>query len=184
MSQPRHSCVGPYLRSVSASIALLLLAGCATAADPERMAVTQGVVTTTFPVSLQHTMCVRNVSGGEETNPLWFSQVGNAGFREALINTLSDTRLLSPENSCKYLVDVNLLGMSQPTAGFAMEVTAHANYKVYDSAGKPVLLETISAAYTAEISESIIGVIRLKRANEGAIRASISQFLEKLRKIK
>jgi hypothetical protein len=48
---------------------LLLLAACATPAEPERMAVIQasGVG---FPPKLQHPMCVRKVTGGEATNPL------------------------------------------------------------------------------------------------------------------
>jgi hypothetical protein len=65
-----------------------------------------------------------------------------------------------------------------------MEVTSHVNYKVFDAAAQPILLETISAPFTATFSDSPIGFVRIKRANEGSIRASISQFLEKLRGIK
>jgi hypothetical protein len=68
--------------------------------------------------------------------------------------------------------------------GLTLEVTSHANYKVYDAGGKPVLFATISAPYSAEFSESVLAVVRLQRANEGAIRASITQFLDRLRTIK
>ena len=80
-------------------------------------------------------------------------------------------------------MDTNILGLSQPAAGFAMTVTSHINYKVYDPSGAPLLLQTVSAEYTAQFSEASAGFERLKRANEGSIRNSISQFLDKLRTV-
>lgn len=163
------------------ALCLLSVSGCATPADPSLMAVGPTPGERKFPEQLVQAMCVRNVSGGEETNPLWASKVGNQDFQNALTTSLTNANLSAPANACKYSVDVNLLGLSQPTLGLSAEVTSHANYKVYDTSAHPVLLQTISATYTAGFSESVIGVVRLKRANEGAIRASISQFLEKLR---
>jgi len=43
---------------------------------------------------------------------------------------------------------------------------------------------TISGAYTADFAEAPVGPMRLKRANEGAIRAGITQFLDRLRTMK
>jgi hypothetical protein len=170
-------------RASLAIVALLLLAACATPADPKHMAVPQASIGTGFPGALQHAMCVRSVSGGESTNPLWVSEVGNPEFREALTTSLSNAGLLSAQNSCKYFVDVNLLGVSQPAAGFSMTVKSYANYKVYDQAGNPILLATVSASYTAGVSDAFAGYVRLKDATEGAMRVSISQFLDKLRNI-
>jgi hypothetical protein len=171
-----------FTRLILASVTLMLLAACATPADPRRMTVPQTSITTGFPESLQHALCVRSVSGGEATNPLWVSEVGNVEFREALTTSLSNAGLLAPQNSCKYFIDANLLGVSQPSFGFSMKVTAHTNYKVYDSAGNPILLATISDSYT-EPASALAGYVRVKRATEGAMRGSISQFLERLRNI-
>src|SRR5271166_2036306 len=102
MNESMRSFVRHFRRHILTSIALLLLAACATPANPKRMTVTQASITSGFPESLQHAMCVRSVSGGEETNPLWISEVGNAEFREALTTSLSNAGLLSPQNSCKY----------------------------------------------------------------------------------
>lgn len=179
----RPACLASFARHAATGSILLLLAACATPADPQRMVITQAPIGG-FPAKLQHAMCVRKVSGGEATNPLWVSEVDDAGFSEALTNSLSSLGLLGAEGSCRYFVDVDLLGLSQPAAGFAMEVTSHANYKVYDAGGKAALFATINAAYTAEFSENVVGSFRLKRANEGAIRASITQFLDRLRTIK
>ena len=44
-----------------------------------------------------------------------------------------------------------------------------------------MLLETISAPYTAKMSESMIGYVRAKRAIEGSIRESVNGFLAKLK---
>jgi hypothetical protein len=132
-----------------------------------------------LPLSL----CAGSAAFAAVTRPLWVSKVGNAEFRHALTTSLTDAGLISPPDSCKFSIDVNLLGRSQPSAGFAMEVTSHANYKVYNGAGGPVLLATISAAYTAQFSEAFVGIVRLQRANEGAVRESIAQFMERLRQV-
>lgn len=129
-------------------------------------------------------MCVRNVSGGEKTNALWVSKVDNDGFRSALNSSLTSAGLGAAPDSCPYPIDVNLLGLSQPSLGFDMTVTAHVNCKVYDSKAQPVLLETIDSPFTATVSDAFIGVKRLQLANEGAIRTIIQTFFDKLKDAK
>jgi hypothetical protein len=149
------------------------LSGCAAPADPARMVSGPSPDGGAFPSALSHAMCVRTVTGGEQTNPLWTSEVSSDDFHHAL----------AAPNACKYPVDANLLGLSKPTFGFSMEVTSHVNYKVYDAAGQPILLETISAAYT-EPAGFNSGVKRLQLAEEGSIRASFAQFLNKVRAVR
>lgn len=161
---------------------LVELSGCATSADPTAMTVAAPQATEKpFPQRLQHAMCVRTVAGGTETNPLWVSKVDNKGFQAALSSSMDSAGLTAPSSSCSYPIDVNLLGLSQPSAGFDMTVTSHVNYKVYDASGQPYLLETIDTPYTATVSDAFVGVERLKIANEGAIRMSIQKFFNKLR---
>jgi hypothetical protein len=157
------------------------LSGCAAPADPKAMAITAQATDKPFPGSLQHAMCVRTVTGGEETNPMWASKVDNKGFQEALETTLTGVGLAAPADGCSYPIDVNLLGLSQPSMGFDMTVTAHVNYKVYDPSGQPFVLATIDAPYTATVSDAFAGVKRLKLANEGSIKLSIQLLLDKLR---
>jgi hypothetical protein len=162
--------------------ALIGLAGCASAADPGAMTVAAvQTQTMAFPQPLAHAMCVRNVTGGEATNPMWASKVDNDGFRAALAASLDTAGLSAAATSCSYPLDVNLLGLSQPALGLDMTVTSHVNYKVYDRSGQPFLMETIDAPYTAKFSDSLVGVKRLRMANEGSIRESIQRLLEKLR---
>jgi hypothetical protein len=166
-------------------MAILLggLGACATAADPHAMIVAPSAdAAKPFPQPLLGAMCVRNVTGGEKTNPLWVSKVDNEGFNAALTSSLTGVGLAAATvDVCHYPIDVNLLGLSQPGMGFDMTVTSHVNYKVYDSAGQPFLLTTIDAPYTAKFGEAFVGVERLKKANEGAIRQSISALFDKLR---
>lgn len=157
------------------------LAACATAAKPQEMVVAPAPTAKAFPQSLQHAMCVRTVTGGEKTNPLWASKVDNQSFQTALASSMDNAGLAAPATGCSFPVDVNLLGLSQPIAGFDMTVTSHVNYKVYDSSGQPLVLATIDAPYTANFSAAFVGVERLRLANEGAIRTSITQFFDKLR---
>jgi len=164
-----------------AMAALVALAGCASSADPAAMTVAPQATEKAFPERLQHAMCVRKVTGGEATNPLWASKVDNDGFKAALGTSLDSAGLTAPADKCAYPVDVNLLGLSQPVLGLDMTVTSHVNYKVYDSSGAPYLLETVDAPFTATMSDAFVGVERLKLANEGSIRESIKQFFDKLR---
>lgn len=170
--------------NAKALVAVGLMAGlsaCATAADSSMMAVTTAPASAPFPARLLHAMCVRNVTGGEATNPLWVSKVSDDQFRLALVSTLDSAGLDAPADGCQYQIDANLLGMSQPFAGFDMTVTSHVNYKVFGKDGTPVLLATVDAPYTAKFSDSLMAVERLKLANEGSMRDNIGQFLDKLR---
>lgn len=160
------------------------LGGCATPADPSHMSVAPASADTNFPPALHQTMCVRTVAGGEETNPMWLSKVSSKDFQTALTTSMDSAGLSAASGPCKYPVDVNLLGLSQPSMGFDMTVTAHVNYKVYDTAGNPVLLETLNSAYTATVSDAFVAVTRLRLANEGAVRTSISEFFDKLKAAK
>ncbi|HEY2034019.1 MAG TPA: hypothetical protein VGH02_10080 [Rhizomicrobium sp.] len=172
-------------QKIAGRIALLAmaaaLAGCASAADPNAMVTTSVPTAAPFPEKLQHAMCVRTVTGGESTNPLWVSKVGNDGFKAALSTSLDRVGLSAPASGCSYPIDVNLLGLSQPMMGFDLTVTSHVNYKVYDSSGQPLLLSTIDAPYTAKVGDAFIAVERMKLANEGSIRTSIDMFFDKLR---
>src|SRR6185503_4807276 len=168
-------------RAVLVTAALAQLAACATAAKPEAMVATTTAAQAPFPQTLQHAMCVRAVTGVQKTNALWVSKVDDQSFNIALSQSLSNAGLAAPSPGCSFPVDVNLLGLSQPIAGFDMTVTSHVNYKVFDPSGQPLVLATIDTPYTADFSAAFVATERLRLANEGSIRTNISQFLDKLR---
>ena len=155
---------------------------CATPARIENMvapATADGVAPNSV---LAQAICVTEVTGGEETNPLWTSEVDDASFRAALETSLRNNRLAaSSADDCRYDLEANLLGLAQPSFGFNMEVTSHVNYSVLERpSGDPYYLTTVTAAYTAPFGDAFLGVTRLRLANEGSIRANIRQFIEEL----
>ena len=169
------------LAALSALILVAGLGACAAPARPEAMTVGVQPTDRQFPQPFRRAMCVRNVTGGESTNPLWVSKVDNGGFQSALSSSLGNTGLAAGGSDCAFPIDANLLGLAQPIMGFDLTVTSHVNYKVYDRAGQPVLLETVDVPFTATMSDSLVAFERLRIANEGAIRTSIQKFLDKLR---
>lgn len=160
---------------------LAALAACAAPADPQRMVALPEPGAASFPAPLAGGMCVGTVSGGEPTNPLWVSQVGNPEFRAALEGSLAVHGLLAAPAACRYQLDANLLGLSQPTIGLDLEVTSHVNYAAFMPGQPPFLATTVSAPFTAGFSDHAIAVVRLKLANEGSIRRNIAVFLQQLR---
>jgi hypothetical protein len=127
-------------------------------------------------------MSVGTVSGGEETNPLWTSMVGDKEFKEALHHSLAVNKLLAPtDNDAKYIVNAELKGLDQPLMGFDVTVSAKVDYRVTKKdASELAFGNTVDSKYTAAFSDAYVGVERLRLANEGAIRNNIKTFLDRL----
>ena len=158
----------------------LLLTACAEPAQQQNMIASAAPSAAGGP--LASTMCVKQVSGGEETNPLWTSEVDDAAFRGALEASLRNSGLAAASPSdCRLDVVANLLGLAQPIAGFDMEVTANVNYSVLNSGSDDAYFEsTVTTPYTANFSDAFAGVTRLRLANEGAIRTNITEFIKRV----
>lgn len=168
------------------SLALLggVVAGCAQPARGAKMAVA-APSDAAVPANprLETGIYVEPVAGGEETNPLWKSEVGNAAFRQALIQSLSQSGLLAsaPEDGA-YTLDARLVSLNQPVAGLDLTVTAVVAYAVTEThTGRAFLTETITTPFTARFADELYGVARFRLANEGAVRANIREFLRRLR---
>ncbi len=158
---------------------LAALAACATPAEPLNMIVGREAGVGPFPAAFAEAICVRSVTGGQETNPILMSQVDDRAFRQALESSLRANGLLGV--NCRYQADANLLSLIQPVFGLDLRVTALVNYRLEDAAGGVLLRETIGSAYTATFSDSAVAIVRLRLANEGAIRTSIADFFARLR---
>ena len=131
---------------------------------------------------LKESLRLNAVSGGQSTNPLWTSQVGNPEFQEALRQSLLKQGIIA-SNDARYQLDTVLVELKQPLVGFDLTVASTIHYTIREITTNRVAFDqTISASYTANFSDSIIGgaVERLRLANEGSIRSNISQFLDQL----
>ena len=96
-----------------ASISAVLI-GCAGGATKEGM-VYRPDVALGFDRALGNAVAVEAVSGGQKTNPLWTSEIGNEAFADALEATLEGLGLLS--DTGRYQLRVELQEVDQPKAG-------------------------------------------------------------------
>jgi hypothetical protein len=159
----------------------IALSACAQKADVGNMVLGKTAVQAAGS-PLASALCIGAVTGGEATNPMWVSKVDNEGFRGALDGSLRNNGLLASDpKNCRYDVNANLLGLSQPIAGISMTVTSNVNYSVLERAsGDPYFQTTVKKPYTAEFGTAFLGVRRLQIANEGSIRTNIGVFIDQL----
>jgi len=172
------------LRLLTVSIAVTFLFGCASGAKMENM-MYSGLEgdSKTYDDALKNEIDVSTVSGGEETNPAWTSEISNEAFSGAVKKSLANQGLLSEKG--KYRLQVNMLKVDQPLFGLDMTVTTHVQYVMTDTQNNSVILdETIIAPHTATIGDAFVGLTRLRLANEGSGKKNIDGLLEKLSELK
>lgn len=130
-------------------------------------------------------IAISRVGGGEKTNPLLVSKVGDKELRETLRLSLSQSGLLSASDvAAPFCLEVFLIELKQPAAGLTMIVTSAMRYKLVRSRDDQVAYDDIiTASCKATVSDSFLGPHRLKLASEGSIQANIALFLQNLRSI-
>jgi len=80
-----------------------------------------------------------------------------------------------------YSIKVSLLNQSQPFAGLDMEVTLLVRYVLTDNnEQKEIWAKDIISTYTATMGEAFVGMVRLRKANEGAVRENLLLLLQEL----
>ena len=160
-----------------------LMFGCASPAQVENMKIDESVKMT-FDDKLNRSVELNPVNGGEETNPMWTSEIGNKEFEEALKISLKSQHLLASDNQAIYELSANLMETEQPMFGLDMEVTSTVRYVLVEKDTKKVIFdELIKTPYTATFGDAFSGVERLKVANEGSAKSNITEFFEKLSKL-
>lgn len=169
------------LRLLLASALIALCAGCASPAQISGMSVAADqAMATGHNSSLQHNVQVSEVNGGDKTNPLWTSEIEGSDFGTALKQSLANANLLG-DVSAPYLLRANLLRVDQPIIGFSFEVTSEVEYTLVESRTSNVLWrEIIRTPFTAGMGDSLIGIKRLRLANEGSARANITALLKRM----
>ncbi len=164
-----------------AAVATLGAGACASPAQPQAMVVSVTPAMTVSPGQRGYQQVrIAEVSGGEDTNPLWVSNVSDADFQTALEASLRAANYLS-DGSGPLSLSVNLEEVQQPMMGLDFTVTTRARYRLTDASGAVVFDEVIAASGTATMGENFLGVERLRIANEKAVQANIASFLTQLR---
>lgn len=164
------------LGAVAAAIGLLALGACASGARPEAMAVLPSTFEAVRPGAPGYqSVRVTAVQGGGETNPLWISNVSNAEFKTALESSLQTSGYFKADGP--WGLTATMVDLQRPMAGFSFSVVSRVRYSVLDRSGAVVFDETVAATGTATMGDSIVGVERLRMANEASIRENIQAFL-------
>lgn len=156
---------------------LVSLYGCASGANSGAMAIGAADRPTAINEELKEKTAVRFVGGGKETNPMLASQVDSTSFKSALSQSL---RLASYESNGAplFFIDAELQALSQPLFGLTFDVTSTVRYTV-EGQGKRKIFP-ITAVGTATPSDALLGVERLKIANEKSIKENIKKFIKEL----
>jgi len=163
-------------------VVVLFLSGCAEPARVGNMIVPLQGAPVDADAPLYQSVVIDNVYGGQKTNPLWTSQVDNLAFKDALGGSLRARRIgVENPSNARYALIANLQLMDQPLFGASFTVTSTVQYNLTRLSDRAqVLDETVVAPYTAAFGDSLLGVERLRLANEGSIRENISRFIRLL----
>lgn len=171
-----------YFQCVFLAPLLALVVGCATGAKPEAM--------TLGAVNVQNThegSATVQVTGGGETNPMWFSGISSEAFQTALIDSMRVSGIfaqIATEGDSGYRLDVKLVRLIQPMMGFNMTVTAVTEWRLTRvETDKLVMEEFISTPYTATVGAAFAGIKRLRLANEGAARENIQEGIQRISRV-
>jgi hypothetical protein len=180
---PVKRLIGVHVKALIAKFSLLALVlicyGCATPANQNAMTIARGDVAPKANENLKNSIAVNNVTGGKSTNPLWTSQIDNAGFKTALEQSLSIVgyKATSAANA-KYVLDVELKSVDQPLVGIDFSVTTTVVYSVSKNGEKKTF--PVTATGVAKFSEHWVGGERLRVANEKSVKENIGQFINKI----
>lgn len=155
----------------------MLLGGCATPAQSDAMMSIPAVPVTKHSGSLGLT-----VTGGSETTAASASQISNEDFTAALERSIQQSGLFSKiipaGQSGDYKLDVHIVRLQQPMAGFSMTATIETNWTLARLSDKQVVWrKAVVSSYTAKTGEAFAGVKRLRLATEGAARNNIQDAI-------
>ncbi|WP_370979355.1 hypothetical protein [Agaribacterium sp. ZY112] len=132
-----------------------------------------------FPDELQGNIEVRYVSGAQEDNPLWHSEVNNQQFSDALKRSLAAVKLGSEE--ANYELDIELLRIDYPVLGFNTTVSTHIHYRLLNKQTEETYFEQkVVSPYTVTQDEAFLAAERLRLATEGSAKTNIKVFLRRL----
>lgn len=168
------------LRLLAALICAAAVGACAQPARVSQMTVGNiaGGAVAEDPAMLG-ALAIEQVTGGEKTDPLWTSEVGNPEFRAALENSLRANGLLSSDpTAAPYRLTAALEKVDQPVMGFDLRVTSTVNYRVTAPDGVIFFEKRVTHAFTAGVGDAFSAAERLRLANEGAIAGNIKLFIQ------
>jgi len=129
---------------------------------------------------------IKSVTGGKKTNPLWTSKISNENFEEAFKKSVIESEVFSKIDSIandeNWVLEINLISVDQPFFGMTFTVKTTIEYKLYYQ-NKLRFSKNIKQSGSATTSDAILGVKRLRLANEVSAKNNINELLRSLNEI-
>lgn len=127
------------------------------------------------------------VAGGKPTSAVRKSQIADEDFAKALRESIEKSGLfakVSNDPNTHYRLDAFIGQLSQPFAGFDMTVTMEVSYTLTDAQlHQRIWQKNVLTSHTATVGDALMGVQRLRVANEGAARKNIEEALQEMSKL-
>ncbi|HUR58055.1 MAG TPA: hypothetical protein VM029_10130 [Opitutaceae bacterium] len=157
----------------------LFLGGCATASQSAAMVAKPPTAVTKHPESLSVT-----VTGGSETSAMTASKISDADFAEAIKASVTQSGLfakVAASDASDYHLDVQIVRLVQPMFGASFTVTMETSWFLRRRSDLNIVWQKgITSNFTATMGDAVVGVTRLRLANEGAARANIQDAITQL----
>ncbi len=162
-------------------LALVMVLALAACAQPGNMAATiEGGEAAFVGSPLQSRVEIEAVEGGRDVNILLMPGVGTEEFAAALLESLQTAGLASADIG-RFQLSATIEELNQPPIGAGLTVTSVVRYVIVDQLNDQTIFdELIESSYRASFGDSLVYLDRLRLANEGAIRANIADFLQRL----
>jgi hypothetical protein len=165
------------LVAATLAVAIVLLAGCASGAHKENMAAAPLATTKKLPYSVYV-----EAKGGAETGAMDSSNVSSADLKAAIEESITKSNLFKSVVQGKggdYDLTVTVTQLDKPLFGGAFTVTLETGWALTKASDKSVVMrKAVRSSHTAQMSDSFVGVTRLRLALEGAVRNNIAQGLQ------
>jgi len=171
------------IKKATAIIGLALLSACASPAEFQNMVVSEGIDTAAVQDSaFKDSIVVKSVDGGEETNPMWTSEISSQAFEKALIASLENAQLLAKlDENAPYRLRVTLMAVDQPLFGLDLTVKTRVRYEIIEKDSDKIIFDDeIPASHTATFGDSPFAIQRLRLANEGSAKNNIATFIDRV----
>lgn len=161
---------------------VLLITACATPATREAMDIPASERSQYSPDHfLTGKVEVGSVMGGQDTNPMWTSEIDNVEFEGALRSSLETAYLLSAHATAEYVLDAELIEIDQPMFGFTFTVESKIRYTLRNKSSRQTVMENmITANGTATTGDAFAGVKRLRIATERSAQENIKKMIDAL----
>lgn len=158
----------------------LALAGCATSARKDNMAVNPANLTFDN-AKFEQNIYIGEVTGGQRIHPLLAFRVENENFRDALAASLASQNLLCEEKAkCLYQLNSEIESFHIPAFTIDAKVTSKVNYQLINTTTNEQEKHAITGYFVAEWTKSLYAPNRPLIGAEGSVKENIKLLLQRL----